>query len=198
MRSTTPAVGAILPPSRRGDTSIGAWQISALKTAQTAGLDVPKNTLKKAIAFLDSVCGGDEGYGYINKGGTMRMTAAGLLCRQYLQNWGPTEPRYEKGMEKYLKANPPGKQSDVYYSFYATQVMFNAGGKDWDDWNEKLRDFLIKRQDDDNKSRMFGSWSPQGDPWGKYGGRLMVTSMNLLMLEVYYRNTPLFAKTKDE
>jgi len=40
-----------------------------------------------------------------------------------------------------------------------------------------------------------GSWHPQRpvhDKWGHIGGRVYVTAMQLLMLEVYYRHLPLF------
>jgi hypothetical protein len=41
-------------------------------------------------------------------------------------------------------------------------------------------------------SPAFGSWSSAGDTYGNAGGRLMVTSLNLLTLEVYYRYLPLY------
>lgn len=182
------------PVKAAGDTSVTGWQIMAIKSAQIAGLNVPQATLKKAIAFLDSTSGPNGGNGYTG-GETYRMTAVGLLCRQHLQNWGPNHPRYIKASDKFLKENPPDKQ-DVYYTYYATQVMHNAGGKDWQEWNEKMRDYLIKKQDADEGKAVYGSWSPQKDPFGKVGGRLMVTSMNLMTLEVYYRYAPLFAREK--
>jgi hypothetical protein len=76
--------------------------------------------------------------------------------------------------------------------------MFHAGGKDWTDWNAAMRDFLVKRQDQNKTSANMGSWSPQGDRWGPMGGRLMTTSMSLLVLQVYYRHTPLFARPGKE
>ncbi|NUQ65569.1 MAG: hypothetical protein HUU20_24130 [Pirellulales bacterium] len=40
-----------------------------------------------------------------------------------------------------------------------------------------------------------GSWDPQGpvaDRWSQAAGRIYVTTLNLLMLEVYYRHLPLY------
>ena len=40
-----------------------------------------------------------------------------------------------------------------------------------------------------------GSWDPLGptpDKWAPFGGRLYVTTMNLLSLEVAYRHLPLY------
>ena len=180
------------PSKSPGDMSISGWQIMALKSGQMAGLDVPSVAVSRSKSFLNSCCGPSEGYGYIaGSGSTPRMTAVGLLCRQYMENWGPSHPRMIKAIGQYIKANPPDRQ-DVYYYYYATQVMHHFGGEEWRNWNEKMREFLIKGQDKNDKSASFGSWSPATDPWGRAGGRLMITSLNLLTLEVYYRYLPLY------
>src|SRR5204863_5973968 len=85
------------------------------------------------------------------------------------------------------------EKKDVYYYYYATQVMHNFGGDDWKAWNEKMRDQMIASQETAaNQPATYGSWSPAGDQWGRTGGRLMTTSLNLLTLEVYYRYLPLY------
>src|SRR5438552_6484765 len=118
------------------------------------------------------------------------MTAVGLLCRQYLENWGPSHPRMIKAINGIIQKNPPDRQ-DVYYYYYATQVMHHFGGESWRDWNDKMREYLIRKQDN-AKGTNEGSWSPEGDPWGGSGGRMMITCLNLLTLEVYYRYLPLY------
>jgi hypothetical protein len=70
--------------------------------------------------------------------------------------------------------------------------MHHFGGEAWKDWNDRMRETLIKKQEKNEKSPNFGSWSPEGDPWARVGGRLMITSLNLLTLEVYYRYLPLY------
>ena len=100
----------------------------------------------------------------------------------------------KKAVDMYLKPNYPREnKKDVYYYYYATQVMHHFGGEAWKTWNSKMRDLLVASQDKDadDKSR-FGSWNPKGDTWGMHGGRLMVTSFNLLILETRYRHVPLF------
>ncbi len=182
-------------PSRApGDTSVSGWQIMALKSGMMAGLEVPAPAVKKSIAFLDHCVGTDEGYGYTGPGSSPIMTAVGLLCRQYMQNWGPAHPRMRKGVSNFIMKTPPDRQN-VYYYYYATQVMHHFGGTEWKDWNDKMREFLIKTQDSKgtyDTNANFGSWNAAGDPHGSHGGRLMVTSLNLLTLEVYYRYLPLY------
>ncbi len=180
-------------PNQAGDTSVTGWQIMAIKSGQMAGLDVPEVTVRKAISYLNSCADSSEGYGYTGPGATRTMSAVGLLCRQYMQNWGPQNLRMIKGVDNHLKPSPPTTASkDIYFYYYATQVMHHFGGEAWKDWNVKMRESLVKTQESNQSSPNFGSWSSEGDAHGKSGGRLMITSMNLLTLEVYYRYLPLY------
>jgi hypothetical protein len=180
-------------PGSPGDLSVAGWMIMALKSALMAGLDVPAITLRKAQNFLEASCDTkSEGYTYTpGGGGTPVMTAVGLLGRQYLQSWGPQNLRMIKSIDNFIKRTPP-TTPNCYYYYYATQVMHHFGGESWKKWNDPMRETLIKRQDSDQNSPSFGSWSAKGDAWATSGGRLMVTSLNLLTLEVYYRYLPLY------
>ena len=183
-------------PGQAGDTSVTGCCVMALKAGAMAELDVPAATFRKSINYFDGVLDGQtEGYGYIGPQPTPTMTAVALLCRQHLQSWGPQNLRLIKGIDNFLKPNPPKLAvRDCYYDYYATQVMHHFGGAGWTAWNEKMRDMLIKRQETADNPQVKGSWSPQGDTWGRAGGRLTVTSLNLLTLEVYYRHVSLSTK----
>jgi hypothetical protein len=37
-----------------------------------------------------------------------------------------------------------------------------------------------------------GSWSPAGDRWESFAGRLYTTCLSTYMLEVYYRHLPIY------
>jgi hypothetical protein len=182
-------------PKEPGDTSVTGWVVMALKSAQMAGLEVHDPTMRKAVRFLEKVCNpADEGYGYTGPGSTYVMSSVGLLCRQYLQNWGSQNLRLVTGVEKNLLTRPPGSVNSIYYYYYASQVMHHFGGKEWVRWNEKMRDLLVKTQEKEAKSGSdtAGSWNSAGDAHGSAGGRLMVTSLSLLTLEIYYRHLPLY------
>ena len=197
-------------PHEAGDTSVTGWQLMALKSGQMSGLDVPKDVLKKTETFLDAVSANEGGYSYTpGTGATPVMTAVGMLCRQYL-GVNPRNPGLLKGVE-ILKKAPPGSTGNIYYEYYATQVMHHMGGDAWDFWNKGpagdgkggIRDSLIGRQDKlgdalrplpQKLAHQDGSWAPNG-PWGvDGGGRIMFTSLSLLTLEVYYRHLPLYRK----
>jgi hypothetical protein len=187
------------------DTSIGGWQLMALKSGQMAGLNVPKEILTRADRGLDAVMDqASFGYGYASSGTGVTTTAVALLCRQY-RGWGPKTPQLAEGI-KIVEANPPN-WGNVYYCYYATQVMHHMGGERWQQWNEGtdakgnrihqgMRDLLIAKQDKDPTMHSCGSWNPAGDVHGAAGGRIMVTSLSLLTLEVYYRHVPLYGRDK--
>lgn len=202
-----------------GDTSIVGWCVMGLKSAQMSGIDVRveleggkykslQDSLNDAKRFLESVCDtSSEGYGYRSASGTARLSAVGLLCRQYLQSWGPQNLRMIKGVENHITRTPPSEShKDVYYYYYATQVMHHFGGQEWKRWNEGepdkkvlgMRDILVKTQIKTGKGEDAGAWSAQGDPYGRSGSRLMITSLSLLTLEVYYRHLPLYYRDSGE
>jgi len=81
---------------------------------------------------------------------------------------------------------------DTYYWYYATQVMFHMKGQYWDKWNDSLRPRLLRTQEQTGPQA--GSWDPirpVPDRWGAQAGRLFVTTLNLLSLEVRFRHMPL-------
>ncbi|MBY0525537.1 MAG: terpene cyclase/mutase family protein [Gemmataceae bacterium] len=183
-------------PKSDGDTSVSGWHIQALKSGHMAGLNVPVKTWRGINKYLDLVGGGNYGevYGYTSPVGSPSMTAVGLLCRQYT-TWGPRALGMQRGIEELQKRPPGGK--DIYYYYYATQVVHNVGGPAWEQWNPKMRDSLVERQDMGtslNRPHQKGSWSPNGDALDHSLGRLGVTSLSLLTLEVYYRHLPLYRK----
>ena len=181
------------------DTSVGGWQLMALKSGQMAGLEVSPKTMAAAKRWLDDVADPDgSGYGYQGRPGDQympAMSAVGLLCREYT-GWGPHSPALQKGVSRLLQI-PAGQFNSMYYYYYATQVLHHFGGKAWERWNPRMRDQLIRTQDkglDRGHPHQRGSWSPAGDVHGDVGGRLMVTSMSILTLEVYYRYLPLYRR----
>ena len=177
------------------DTSVSGWQLMALKSAEMAGLNVPKSAYAGVGKWLDSVedAGSPGRFAYHpTKEVTDSMTAEGLLMRQYLG-----ADRRDSDLQagaSYLQSRPPRSDArDVYHWYYATQVMFHMQGDHWNSWNAALRDMLVESQEKAGVVR--GSWDPESptkDKWGQSGGRHYVTCLNLLMLEVYYRHLPLY------
>lgn len=182
-----------------GDTSVVGWQLMALKSGHMSKLAVRPDTVKGASRFLDSVQSeGGIYYGYTEPTAPMKQrggtTAVGLLCRMYL-GWKHEEPALEKGVQYLAKAGP--SKSDVYYNYYATQVLHHYEGEVWSTWNNKMRDQLVETQS--KKGHEAGSWFVgAGGHANDAGGRLYCTSLSCMTLEVYYRHLPLYKKTANE
>jgi hypothetical protein len=190
-------------PLEDGDTSVVGWQLMGLKSGYMAQLAIDNGAFDRTRKWLTLVGGGGSsshaGFSYTPGGGaTPAMTAVGLLCSQYL-GAHREDPKMVAGRD-YLMANPPDKGGrNVYYWYYATQVMHNLAGPEWDAWNRKMRRVLIDSQEKDGCAA--GSWDPfkpSKDAWGEAGGRVMMTGLAALTLEVYYRYLPLYKLDKEE
>ncbi|MGC4004179.1 MAG: hypothetical protein QM811_14095 [Pirellulales bacterium] len=180
------------PRAADTDTSVVGWQIMALKSGVMAGLQVNPIVLEKAKTDLKTAASGYKGgrFAYMpGRAATPAMTGAGLLCMQYLGT-ERDDPLLAEGIEYLMKNPPDAGRPNIYYWYYATQVLHNIPGPEWEAWNRKIRRVLVERQESQGCRK--GSWDPRGDQWGDNGGRLMVTALSCLTLEVYYRYLPLY------
>ena len=185
-------------PGQPGDLSVVGWQLMALRSAQMAYLNVPQETLLKAVRFLNAVQTSPRSgqFGYTpGQNPKTTMTAEGLLCRQY-SGWRHNNSALQNGVELLLKKHLPRRQSpNMYYWYYGTQVMHHMGGDSWRKWNGAMRDLLVAMQS--RKGHEAGSWAPGGGHDAQ-GGRLYMTALAVCTLEVYYRHLPLYRRTASD
>jgi hypothetical protein len=185
------------PKNERGDTSVVGWQLMALQSARAASLTVPDETWEMADVFLDGVQHRDGAlYAYQTRNDpTPAMTAEALLCRMY-QGWTKDRPALVRGV-RWLSENhrPSALETNIYYWYYATQVMHHYGGPEWENWNLRMRDILVSMQE--TRGHVAGSWRPKGD-YSDEGGRIYMTALAVCTLEVYYRHLPLFRRIELE
>ena len=181
-------------PGDPGDTSVVGWQVLALQSAKAGRVKVQADTLQDVRRFLDSVESGDGAfYGYMpDEPPRNSMTAVGLLCRMYL-GWKRDRPALKTGVEHLAGIGP--SREDIYYDYYATQVLHHWGGPLWDQWNLKMREQLVESQIKEGPGA--GSWDVT-DPHGYAGGRIYQTALSLLTLEVYYRHLPIYRRFDDK
>lgn len=184
-------------PKQAGDTSVVGWQLMAMKSGAMGNLSVPMDSFRLASSFLDSMSVNNGAYyGYDERTskieGRQSTTAVGLLCRMYL-GWSKDHPGIKEGVAFLSKYGP--SVDDLYYSYYATQVLRQYGGDEWKKWNTVMRDGLIKAQVTEGHAA--GSWfSPKGQ--NLKGGRLYCTAVSAMILEVYYRHMPLYSDKSTE
>ena len=198
-------------PGISADTSVSGWMSLALRSGELANLRVPRSVYPGIDRWLNAAQASDEMpylYRYNphapntqaqrqGRRPTHVMTAVGLLMRM-LRGTDRDGPMLQAGAT-YLREHLPAIGTrgrplrDTYYWYYGTQVMFHMGGDDWERWNASLHPLLVGEQV--TEGDFAGSWDPLwpiADRWGPHAGRLYVTAMNLLSLEVYYRHLPLY------
>jgi len=173
-----------------GDTSVVGWQVMALQSARAGGISVSPDTFSDARKFLNFVQAEDGVYyGYTGpEKGRATTTAVGLLCRMYM-GWKREKPQLQKGVEFLSNLGP--SREDIYFNYYATQVLHHWDGELWDKWNEQMREQLVANQIKEGPGA--GSWDVT-DPHGNAGGRIYQTTLSLLTLEVYYRHLPIYRR----
>lgn len=197
-------------PNSRGDLSVTGWALMALHSGRAAGLDVPQEAFELSSLFLDSVSMRDGAHYRYEPPPTPRsvtptMTAEGLLCRQFL-GWPRNHPPLVDGVA-YLKSerNLPRWEArgtrggHVYYWYYAGHVLHNLGGKTWEDWYGKTAAMIVEHQKKTGtrKYDVRGSWDTTDAKkvhygYSQIGGRLYMTAMCLLVLELPIRHRSLY------
>jgi hypothetical protein len=181
--------------------SITVWAVMALRAAQFANLTVKAKPLEDAEKFIRLCAAGpDERFESRYASGPGReadpgLTAAALMARLQL-GWGRDEPDLLAGRDYLMQSLPPVDKAplgDLFLFHFATQVLQQLEGPEFDTWNALLREHLIRTQDRDGD--LAGSWDPQGMTAAEPGGRIHATALALLTLQTYYRHLPLFRET---
>ncbi len=196
--------------SRSGDcdTSVTTWAVQALKSAEMSDLAFPRTAYEGAVAWIESVT---DPSGYHEVGYTQRraakvfepgknetfdhhptLSAMAVLDRIFIQK-RKNEPAL--GVVNLLVADLPEwkeKKVDACYWHFGSMALMQFDGPDgamWKKWNEPVKNALVPNQEKD------GSWNAEKDRWGHAGGRVYVTALNAMTLEVYYRTSTVFGPT---
>ncbi len=178
-----------------GDTSQLGWQMMTLKSAQLAGLEIPRVTWTRVDHFLRRVRRGQAGglASYRPNSGVSRsMTAEALFCRQLQQEQQLghlNDAALDEAIASVTAELPSASRRNLYFWYYATlalnrgQYQSATATSAWENWNHALTTTLITTQLSD------GSWDTNCT-WGGCGGRVYTTALSALCLEVYYRYNP--------
>ena len=172
------------------DISVTICQVMALRAARDAGIKVDKKVIDQAIHYVRSCQNPDGGFSYMSAasgggagGSGFARSAAGVAALYYAGIFEGND--LIRGLD-YVKQFTPGhgpsaqNEGHYYYGFYyATQAMFLAGGKYWEDFYPAIRDELIRNQKDSH-------W--EGDFNDEYA-----TSMALIVLQMPNRYMPVYA-----
>ena len=83
---------------------------------------------------------------------------------------------------------------DIDYYFFATQVLRNMEGDDFDLWNYLVQKHLVSTQQQEQP--FSGSWRPHQEGASLHNSRMYATTLSLLTLQVSYRHLPLYRPVK--
>ena len=180
-------------PNRPDDMHVLGWQLLALRSAHMAYLPVSKESISRLSKYLDGQTASGTHYGRYKRGRDAQATAIGLLGRTML-GWKGEIKVLQEGREWIARSGPT--PHDLERNFFTHQLMFQAQGQLWNDWNTKIRDQIAKRQEQDGEHR--GSWHDDDDDKAKALGRVHQTALNLMMLEVYYRHLGIYDTVQPE
>jgi hypothetical protein len=202
-------------PRSDADLSVSGWMLVALRSGQLAGIAVDPAVLERVRTLLMSstvaveatapadITTGRYLYNIRNPQqrpaqlSTACMTALGTLMRLHTGT-AVDDPAIRAAATALASFEPAygtrqDRRRDAYLWYYASQVLVHTGGEQWDRWYAALCRLLDSRQE--RNGPLAGSWDPLGsvpDRWGGYGGRVYVTALHLLALEVPYRHLPTY------
>ena len=187
----SPLGGWIYTPSGQSDEgSVTVTQVQALRACQNAGVQVNRAVIDKSFEYLKKSQVQDGGIAYsarqVRGGrGSSRpaITAAAVTCLYSAGRYN--DPLTKSTLAYCLKRYPAmlTQQSGHFYytQLYLAEALYQHGGKPWQDYYPKIRDWLVKNQQNT-------AW--QGDSVGHVYG----TSIALIVLQLPYGNLPVVQK----
>lgn len=200
-------------PRSDADLSVSGWMLIALRSGELAGVPIEPQALSGVRQFLDAATIPPTPgrvalarFHYNEAKPEQRPSAISLACMNALgtlmrlhTGWRPDDQAVQengRSLAEILPAYAVAGQitRDCYLWYYASQVLVHSGGDSWDRWYAALVDVLRNHQEQDGP--LAGSWPPLGpvpDRWGRYGGRIYVTTLQLLTLEVPSRHLPTYS-----
>jgi len=176
--------------SRDSDISCTGWQLMALRSARNGGAAVPNEAIDRAVQYITGLRTPDGGFGYASaKGPGLGRTGTALLCLELSGKHGQkiTRDAGEWILRNIGAASGPGGKRIIrdghffYATYYASQGMFQLGGRYWQQWAEVMYPTLLRTQ------RKNGSWA----------GRISEsysTAMAVLAMAVSYRQLPIYQR----
>jgi len=180
------------PDYEDADLSVSAWQVLALRAAVNAGFGVPERVFKDAAKYVRTLKGEDGSFGYdgpADIGDSCARAGMGALALQLCG--APKDPligpaiRFMQAYGPTWNFEYPGDGYPFYYWYYATRVMYLAGGEDWRVWKDYMCRFLVDNQDEK------GSW---GGGQAEESEALITyrTAFGALMLEFCCGHVPIY------
>jgi len=176
------------PDATDHDTSVSGAILMGLLGARNAGIEVPDETIDRAIDYFASMTAPDGRVGYASPGGgSDATTSIGTLVMAIARR--KEMPQFVKAADA-IKHACQGARSDGgypnYTRYYRAQALFQADVEAWKEWNSKVVS-EIKAQRRPDGGLVSGAN-------GMDGGEFAGTSLSLLALAVNFRFLPIYER----
>lgn len=173
------------PDSRDADTSVSGAVLVGLLAARNAGIEVPDESIDKAINYYKSMTSPSGQVAYAGGIGGMDESLArisiGTLVYSIARRKDLTQFKATIGYLKQRLENSPQGPWVEYTRYYQAQALFQGDVDAWEKWNKLLIRQLKQTQQAD------GSFRGQNGP-------AISTSMSLLALALNYRFLPIYER----
>ena len=186
-----------LPAAVDSDMCVTVCQVFALRGARNAGIQVPKETIDRAVRYVkDSFTRSGSRIGpgmgafkyqldtdlqYMGSRHTWALTACGVATLFGAGEYNAPEVRQGLNYLSYWRPQREiaPERFDFYYGhYYAVQAAFQAGGRYWQSWYE-----AVKRD-------LFWLQAPDGS-WTDLVGSNYATAMAAIILQMPNRYLPI-------
>lgn len=171
------------PDGDDADTSVAGAILIGLLAARNAGIEVPDESIERAIAYFKSMTSDSGQVAYSGIGSHGESTArSSIAALSYAVARRTNLSQYEatkKYITQQLNASPGHYQG--YTRYYQAQALFQADFDTWQKWNKLLVRELKAQQE------------PDGSFNGDFG-KPVNTSMSLLALALNYRFLPIYER----
>jgi hypothetical protein len=174
------------PDATDADTSVSGAVLVGLLAARNAGIEVPDESIDRAISFYQQMTSSSGQVAYAGMGGfdesTARVSIATLVYsiarRKDLSEYKATLGFLKDRLEF---AGSDGRGYVEYTRYYQAQALFQGDVNAWDKWNKLLVRQMKQSQQADGSIR--GEFGPQ-----------VSTSLSMLALAVNYRFLPIYER----
>lgn len=178
------------PEARDADTSVSGAVMMGLLAARNAGLEVPDETITRAVQYYVSMTGdnGQVGYSGSPGGGSDAVTSITVLVLAIARQ--QQQPAYRRALDYLVARSRETSGLDgypTYTRYYRAQALFQGDVEAWEQWNAGLIRELKSLQGRD------GSFSGFAGRGGAYGATVD-TSLALLALAVNFKFLPVYER----
>ncbi len=187
-RAQSNAGGWIYTPDSGGDEgSVTVTQVQALRACRMAGIVVDKKTIDRAVDYIKQCQNPDGGISYSlgSRGGSCPAISAAGVAVLYNAGYYDDQPFVDKALKYVMQHIRPTADTTghhYYTQLYFSQALYQRGGRDWNDYLEKMGPWLVRNQ------RKDGSW--EGDNVGPVYG----TAIALIILQQPYALVPIYQR----